>query len=71
MTVAFNVGDSQVTLEQVRKFLGTTTLNSVRKVLPDSEIKAACKQAGFAYRERLITPDGEGSSLKVCVYRRR
>lgn len=57
MTVAFNVGDSQVTLEQVRKFLGTTTLNSVRKVLPDSEIKAACKQAGFAYRERLITPD--------------
>jgi hypothetical protein len=44
--ISENISD---TLEQI-------TFNSVRKVLPDSVIMDSCKEAGYHYRRRTITP---------------
>lgn len=36
--------------------LQQVTFNSVRKVLPDAAIERACRDVGYAYRERILTP---------------
>jgi hypothetical protein len=51
-----NVGTAAATLEEVRERLRTVSFNAVRGVLPDADIVAACQQAGYRYRERLIGP---------------
>ena len=36
--------------------LSEVTLNSVREALPDRAVDQACRQAGYAYRKRVLTP---------------
>jgi hypothetical protein len=36
--------------------LESLTFNSIRKVLPDKAISEACRNAGYDYRKRIITP---------------
>jgi len=36
--------------------LEVSTLNSIRKILPDHAINQACREVGYEYRHRLITP---------------
>ena len=43
-------------LEAIRTALKQGTLNSIREVLPDRAIEAACGAAGWVFRERLIPP---------------
>jgi hypothetical protein len=50
------VGTVAAPLEEVREKLRTASFNAVREVLPDAAIVAACQQAGYAYRERLVSP---------------
>ncbi len=42
--------------ESISEKIESVTLNSVRKVLPDTAIKDACDSAGYRYRKRTITP---------------
>jgi IS4 transposase len=50
------IGKGGVSLEEICRKLEETTLNSVRKVLPDRAIHEACAAAGHVYRECLLTP---------------
>lgn len=43
-------------LEEIRTGLTSGTLNSMRGVLPDAAVEAACRAAGYEYRRRLLTP---------------
>ena len=45
-----------VSLEDIRGKLQTTTLNTIRKVLPDRAIEDACRAAGLLFRNRLLPP---------------
>jgi len=56
MATERNIDKRPATLEEIRNSLSTGTLNSIREVLPDRAIKAACRAAGWRYRKRLITP---------------
>lgn len=51
-----NIDKRPATLEEIRNTLSTGTLNSIREVLPDRAVEAACRAAGWVYRKRLITP---------------
>jgi len=50
------IGAQGATLEEIREKLRSTTLNSVREVLPDSAIDAACRAVGHQWRERVLPP---------------
>jgi hypothetical protein len=45
-----------VPLEEIRRKLRATTLNSIRETLPDAAVEEACRQAGLVFRNRLIPP---------------
>ncbi len=42
--------------EKISNKIEQITLNSVRKILPDSVIVQACRNTGYKYRQRKITP---------------
>lgn len=42
--------------EKICNLLEKITLNSIRKVLPDSAIQQACNEVSYQYRRRVITP---------------
>jgi hypothetical protein len=42
--------------ENISEKIESVTFNSIRKILPDKAIKDACDEAGYRYRERIITP---------------
>lgn len=44
------------TLEEIRRKLRTTTLNSIREAIPDGAIEDACRSVGLIFRNRLIPP---------------
>lgn len=50
------IGPTQISLEDIRRKLETTTFNSIRGLLTDRMIEEACRSAGVVYRQRLITP---------------
>ncbi len=50
------IGGEGAALEEIREKLRSTTLNSVREVLPDRAIDAACRAAGHQWRERVLPP---------------
>ena len=50
------IGGEGAALEEIRETLRTMTLNSVREVLPDRAIDAACRAVGHEWRERVLTP---------------
>jgi len=50
------IGKGGVCLEEICRKLEETTLNSVRKVLPDRAIRQACAAVGYVCRKRLLTP---------------
>jgi hypothetical protein len=56
LTTESNIDKKPATLEEIRNALNTGTLNSIREVLPDRAVEAACRAAGWAYRKRLIPP---------------
>ena len=43
-------------LEEIRRKLESGSFNSIRQILPDSLIAAACAQAEYKFRKRLLTP---------------
>lgn len=51
-----NIDKRPATLEEIRHGLSTGTLNSIREVLPDRAVEAACRAAGWVYRKRLMPP---------------
>jgi len=51
-----DIDKKRATLEEIRDALTTGTLNSIREVLSDRAVFAACRAAGWVYRKRLITP---------------
>jgi len=53
---AEHIGRDQVGLEEIREKLESTTLNSVRKVLPDRAVHEACEAVGHTYRKRTLPP---------------
>ena len=50
------IGNPAEILKQIRTGLRTTTLNSIREVLPDREIEQGCREIGLFFRNRLLTP---------------
>lgn len=56
MSTEDQIGRERVALEEIRRKLESTTLNSVRKVLPDRAIHEACEAVGHTYRKRVLTP---------------
>ena len=56
MSAVEQMGREGVGLEEIRRKLGSTTLNSVRKVLPDRAIEEACEAVGYAYRKGDLPP---------------
>jgi hypothetical protein len=53
---ASGIGISTAQLEDIRTRLKQGQLNALRDLLPDRIIEEACREAGFAYRDRLLTP---------------
>ncbi|MFC1672437.1 IS4 family transposase [Planctomycetota bacterium] len=51
-----SIGRAAASLEQIRTKIEETTLNSVRKTLPDSAIDGACEAVGYSFRRRILTP---------------
>lgn len=51
-----SIGIEGVRLEQIRVKMEETTLNSLRRVLPDEAIQKACREAGYRFRKRVLTP---------------
>jgi len=51
-----SIGRAATSLEQIRKKMENTTLNSVRKVLPDEAMEGACTAVGYEFRRRILTP---------------
>ena len=43
-------------LEEIRQKLESGSFNSIRQILPDSLIAAACAQTEYKFRKRLLTP---------------
>ena len=56
MSNTANIGVESASLEATRQKLKSTTFSSVREVLSDKEIEAACRQAKYMFRNRLISP---------------
>ncbi|MFH0964294.1 MAG: IS4 family transposase [Planctomycetota bacterium] len=56
MSAKEEIGRERATLERIREKLEETTLNTVRKALPDAAITRACRAVGYEYRRRLLTP---------------
>ena len=51
-----DIGKVNDKTSKIASHLESVTFNSIRKVLPDSMITGACRQANYAYRKRTITP---------------
>ncbi len=51
-----NIDTTALNPEKISQKLEQISLNSVRKILPDRAIIQACKNAGYKYRQRKITP---------------
>ena len=56
MSTTKKIGPEEVALEEIRQKLESTTLNSIREILPDRAIRQACKAVGYVYRRRVVTP---------------
>ena len=50
------IGNGSETLKQIRTGLCTTTLNSIREVLPDRDIEQGCREIGLIFRNRMLPP---------------
>lgn len=50
------IGPLVPTRQEIRETMKTTAFNSIRKVLPDRAILRACRAAGFAGRDCLLSP---------------
>jgi hypothetical protein len=51
-----NIDTAAEISEKICDQLEKITLNSIRKVLPDSAIQQACNEVSYQYRRRVITP---------------
>jgi len=51
-----NIGVSAEKPEKICNKMEQVAFNSIRKVLPDREIHKICKDIGYKYRDRMITP---------------
>ena len=51
-----SIGIRSAETEKISSMLESVSLNSIRKVLPDSLIQQACCEAGHTYRERQLSP---------------
>ncbi len=50
------IGGFRSRLESVRRRIEASQMNALRDILPDSQILAACRDAGHEFRRRLLTP---------------
>jgi len=50
------IGGFRSRLESVRRRIEVSQMNALRDILPDSQILAACRDAGHEFRKRLLTP---------------
>lgn len=51
-----NIGNSRPNSEGISDQLQQVILNSIRKILPDRMIEQTCKEVGYRFRRRKITP---------------
>lgn len=51
-----SIGRGEASLEKIRKKMEETSLNSIRRILPDEAILKACREAGYEFRRRMLTP---------------
>lgn len=51
-----NIGTSTENHEKICDKMEQVAFNSIRKALPDREIHKICKDIGYKYRDRMITP---------------
>lgn len=54
--LSHNIGSTGTQTVKISEMIEQTTLNSVRKILPDSAIVQACRACKYKYRSRLLTP---------------
>lgn len=50
------IGGFRSRLESVRRKIEESQMNALRDILPDSDVLAACRDAGHEFRARLLTP---------------
>ena len=50
------IGTSVENSEKISNKMEQVAFNSIRKALPDSAIREICKNIGYKYRDRMITP---------------
>ena len=50
------IGNLQCNSKVISDQLEQVTLNSIRNILPDQMIEQACKEIGYKFRRRKITP---------------
>jgi hypothetical protein len=51
-----NIGNSGCNSKGISDQLEQVTLNSIRNILPDEMIEQTCKEIGYRFRRRKITP---------------
>jgi len=51
-----NIGNSRPNSEGISDQLQQVILNSIREILPDRMIEQTCKEVGYRFRRRKITP---------------
>lgn len=56
MSSQSSIGSERAALEDIRHELEQRSFNSIRRILPDSAVRDICREIGYLFRHRVLTP---------------